>query len=140
MAPRRPVQERLEEKLMPTADGCLEFSGQRDKDGYGRIQIEDYPHGTHRVAFELAYGPVPEGLKVLHHCDNPPCCNPEHLFAGTTKNNTDDMRAKGRDGWAYNAKKTHCSKGHPFNEENTRLNADGSRTCRTCKGWTGLSK
>ncbi len=51
---------------------------------------------THRIAWEEANGPIPEGLHVLHSCDNPPCCNVGHLFLGTAQDNADDKVAKGR--------------------------------------------
>lgn len=52
--------------------------------------------GTHVAAWEATHGPVPKGLWVLHHCDNPICCNPGHLFLGTAADNTQDSWRKGR--------------------------------------------
>lgn len=57
---------------------------------------------AHRLAWELANGPVPAGQFVLHRCDNPPCARPDHLFLGTAADNTADMRSKGRGGWQRN--------------------------------------
>ena len=64
--------------------------------GYGTIWEKGHKVGAHRVSYELKFGPVPKGLSVLHHCDNPPCVRPEHLFLGTQQSNIDDMREKGR--------------------------------------------
>lgn len=51
---------------------------------------------AHRVSWEINCGPIPEGLGVLHHCDNPPCCRPDHLFVGTNDENMKDAAAKAR--------------------------------------------
>jgi hypothetical protein len=68
--------------------------------GYGRFQVGG-PKGNrtvaaHRMAWELTHGPIPDKLHVLHHCDNPPCCRPEHLFLGTIRDNNADAQAKDR--------------------------------------------
>ena len=134
---RGTLEERLFHRLVPEGD-CLVWPGQRDKDGYGRIQDGDEPLSTHRTAWELRNRPLEPGEMVLHRCDNPPCCNPDHLFVGSNADNVADMAAKGRDNWGWQKRKTHCSKGHPFTPENTRM--DGTaRVCRTCKGWKGLT-
>jgi hypothetical protein len=64
--------------------------------GYSRIQINGTRILSHRLAYQLTYGLIPDGLSVLHHCDNRKCCNPNHLFLGTYKDNSDDMISKGR--------------------------------------------
>ena len=64
--------------------------------GYGVIRWRGQNYKTHRVAWILANGPIPQGLECMHRCENPPCCNPEHLELGTRQDNVDDMIAKGR--------------------------------------------
>ncbi len=70
--------------------------GSGPKGAYGGITINKKSLKAHRVSWELENGPIPDGLCVLHKCDNPKCVNPEHLFLGTKKDNTQDMIQKGR--------------------------------------------
>lgn len=88
--------ERLTEKITKQPDGCWEWDGCRNAKGYGVISIVDASVGTHKVAYELAYGKVPDGLCVLHRCDNPACVRPSHLFLGTKGDNNSDRASKGR--------------------------------------------
>jgi len=74
---------------------CIEFEGSKCPDGYGRVVGGE---SAHRVAWVKAKGPIPEGMQVLHGCDNPPCWNVEHLFLGTHQDNMRDRNAKGRQG------------------------------------------
>ena len=76
----------------PDREGCAEWPFYRDPHGYGRVTSQL----AHRRVWELAHGPIPVGLCVLHRCDNPPCVNPAHLFLGTIQDNNADMIAKGR--------------------------------------------
>lgn len=78
------------------ATGCIEWQGHTVKGGYGRFYFNGRTQGAHRAAWLLMLGPIPEGMQVCHHCDNPPCCNPMHLFLGTVKDNAQDKARKGR--------------------------------------------
>jgi hypothetical protein len=73
-------------------DDCIEWEGYRERKGYGK-RGNRY---AHRMAWEEAHGPIPDGMCVCHTCDNPPCVNIEHLFLGTHADNMTDMVTKGR--------------------------------------------
>lgn len=83
--------KRFWDKVDKTGD-CWEWTARRDKNGYGMLGNDR----AHRFSFSLANGGIPDGMQVLHHCDNPPCVNPDHLWLGTPKDNARDRNAKGR--------------------------------------------
>jgi hypothetical protein len=75
---------------------CQVWPRRRDYQGYGLIRLNGKNVRVHRFVWEQTFGPIPVGLLVCHHCDNPPCVNPEHLFLGTHRDNILDSSRKGR--------------------------------------------
>ena len=98
----RPLWERLWAKIDASGD-CWLWTGARQRSGYGRIMVSKGRFDlAHRVSYRLTRGEIPEGMFVLHSCDNPQCVKPAHLFVGTQADNMRDCRAKGR--WQYKAR------------------------------------
>lgn len=96
-----PPRPSLAERFWPLVakgdgDACWEWTAGVATGGYGCFSIRSKTHGSHRVAYELANGKIPPGMSICHSCDNPPCCNPAHLFIGTALDNNRDRAAKGR--------------------------------------------
>lgn len=84
-----------------TASGCWEWNGSRTekRGGYGQVSVggrSGKVMKAHRLAYMRWVGEIPAGMFVCHHCDNPPCINPDHLFIGTNRDNHNDMTKKGR--------------------------------------------
>lgn len=82
-------------KINPKSD-CWEWIGWVEKNGYGRMTFKRKTGWAHRYAYEAHLGKIPKGMDVCHTCDNRKCCNPEHLFVGTRKDNMQDCMRKGR--------------------------------------------
>lgn len=83
----------------PSERGCREWLLVKMPFGHGICNIANRNWLTHRVAWIIANGAIPEGMEVCHHCDNPPCCNAEHLFLGSHLDNMRDCKLKGRNTW-----------------------------------------
>jgi len=116
---------------------CLVWTKARNSDGYGSLGRNGKTIGAHRAAYSDLVGPIPEGLSVLHHCDNPPCVNPEHLFLGTQKDNVHDALEKKRH--RNVRRRTVCSRGHRVEGDNAYWYR-GYAQCRACKNllWRNL--
>ena len=91
-----PAHERIMAKVVVTESGCWEYPTNITAQGYARLTVNGRPTLVHRFMYEHYHGPIPEGYFVCHKCDNRPCCNPGHLFAGSATDNNRDMYSKGR--------------------------------------------
>lgn len=114
-------------RILP--NGCWEFLGTKNQQGYGFMNYHNEAWALHRLVLRIKEGPIPPGIKACHSCDFPPCANPDHIFAGTSGDNTRDSVAKKRH---YGTYKTECKRGHPFTAENTYTDPDRIRHCKTC--------
>lgn len=125
------VKKRFEEQFVPEPNtGCYVWAAKIGARGYGQFYLNGRTERAHRAAWKLYVGPIPDGMKVLHHCDFPPCVNWERcLFLGTLQDNAQDMIAKNRHA---QLSKTHCPTGHPYAGDNVYLFLGKYRRCRTC--------
>lgn len=124
------TREKIEAKVRRNKAGCWIWTGSHTTFGYGETYFYGERWGIHRLFYTWYRGEVPEDLCVCHHCDVRDCCNPEHLFLGTYKDNIHDMIRKGRQG---NVKKTHCIRGHELAGANLYLRYREGRRIRQCK-------
>ena len=112
----------------PELGPCWLWDACRGRDDYGVFRLNGKNVRAHRWAYEFCIGPIPEGLELDHLCRTHACVEPDHVEPVTSRENT--FRSSIAPA-AINARKTHCAKGHQYNEVNTRWYL-GSRKCRTC--------
>ncbi len=135
----KPIEERFSEKTKRLNDGCLVWTACKDSEGYGYFYA-GRPVKAHRYAYERVNGPISHGLEIDHLCRNTSCVEPGHLEAVTRRENTirGDRWSMGR----LNRAKTHCPRGHAYDEENT-YRYGNQRFCKAChnisrrKGFVG---
>lgn len=94
--------ERFTKRLRREGE-CVVWTGWRERNGYGRIRVFGEKWSTHRLSYSLSKGEIPDGLYVMHQCDNPPCVNPRHLTVGTALDNRRDAISKGRHAYGERA-------------------------------------
>ena len=119
-------------KVEITPGGCWEWTAALNSNGprgYGVFWHRGRLVVAHRVAYEMVYGPIPDGLQIDHLCRNRRCVKPSHLEVVTQRENI----LRGTAPSAIHARQSHCLRGHPLSGENLYLVPSGGRRCRTCK-------
>lgn len=116
------------ESKVERSDRCWLWRGTIHVEGYGHFSLNSKAVPAHRVAYQVAKGPIPEGLQIDHLCKVRNCVNPDHLEAVTQRVNV----LRGDGACAQHARATHCRSGHPLSGDNLRHDNRGQRVCITC--------
>jgi hypothetical protein len=122
-----PTDQRFWRRVNKT-ETCWLWKGYRNEYGYGRFAFGNKTLYAHRFAYELLVAPIPEGLQIDHLCRVRHCVNPDHLEAVPQSVNI----LRGTGPAARNHDATECTHGHPFDEDNTYIRPNGSRSCKQC--------
>lgn len=125
------IKERFMKKVKVVESGCWEWQGSRTRDGYGRSYYKGKQIGSHRLSVILFSNGIPLDTPIVcHKCDNPCCCNPDHLFTGTTQDNVQDAFNKGRREYYKFKVRNQVGEANNF----AKLTDDIVRTIRIMKG------
>ena len=119
--------ERFLLKILVLENGCWEWQGPLNRNGYGLFYLSK-TRAAHRVSYEFFVGLIPEGLQIDHLCRNRACVNIEHLEIVTHRENC----LRGTSPLAVNARRTHCVHGHPLSGKNLAIGYRGDRICKAC--------
>lgn len=127
-----PVFHRYFDASIRDANGCLIWDGPKEKQtGYGTLGKRT----AHRLVYAIYVGPIPSGMSICHHCDNPPCCDPAHLFVGTQGDNIADMVAKGRQHRPKGELSPNAKMTDALVRELRQRHADGERICTLARAF-----
>ena len=122
------LPERFWSKVNESPTGCWIWTAAHTADGYANLKVDGKAIRAHRFAYQALVGSIPDGLDIDHLCRVRDCVNPCHMQPVTRRVNT--LRGVG---WtAQQAAKTHCIRGHEFNDQNTYLVRGRNRSCRKC--------
>lgn len=129
--PAPPILQSVLDRVVAGHNNCWVYIGFKNKKGYGSFLGK----WVHRVTYQEMIGPIPDGFDIDHLCKNRSCCNPAHLEPVTHQENV----RRGDTGNPQRGR-THCPSGHEYSKENTKIEANGSRSCRTCKRMSHLKR
>lgn len=136
LAPTRRDALRLALKVRRDGECWIWTGNTHPETGYSRIWFGRHDDRlAHRVAYEWARGPIPDGLTIDHLCRRRPCVNPWHMEPVSSVENV----MRGQSAWAINARKTHCLRGHEFTPENTYRHR-GTRSCKQCAAFRKVER